>query len=183
MNILRSFHFSSNSLRSFLKICCRRSETFFDIYEEVAGVFKEFLLPIFSYVVIGLGVFYIFFYDRNVDSKNLPTCPESEMVVIGYRNGKPMKICDQTYTFIAHDFNYSCTMTKGKEYGALVFARSPLAKDMTWVTERQAVSYAEEAAPAYAHCNFGQISPTFIQMGYLDKGDGSKLTHTQTMGF
>ena len=124
---------------------------------------------------------YVFATDTG--SENLPTCHDSEKIVIGYRDGKPMKICDQTYTFIAQDFNYSCAMTKGKEYAALTFARSSVAKDVLRVPEEQAVSYAESLASEDAHCSFGKLSPTFIQMGYLDKGDGSKLTHTQTMGF
>lgn len=116
-------------------------------------------------------------------SENLPTCPDSEKIIVGYRDGKPMKICDQTYTFFAQDFNYSCAMTNGKEFGALTFARSSVAKDVLRLSEKQAVSYAERLAPTDAHCVFGKLNPKYVQMGYSGKGDGSKLTHTQTMGF
>lgn len=114
---------------------------------------------------------------------NLPTCPDGEKVTIGYRNGKPMKLCDQTYTFIHQDINYSCYLSDGKDSGTLGFVRSSTAKEVLKFSESQTVEYVRNLNYPNTNCNYGKLSPEYIQLGYTGKGDGSKLTHTKTLGF
>lgn len=119
-------------------------------------------------------------FGSNTSSENLPTCSDSEKIIIGYRNGKPMKICDQTYTFIFQDWNYSCMLTANKDSGTLGFARG-VGKTLG-LSEKDAVATVNKN-DSETSCNLGRLSPEFIQKWYSGKGDGSVLTHTKTLGF
>lgn len=121
---------------------------------------------------------YVFGSDTSSD--NLPTCSDSEKVIIGYRDGKPMKLCDQTYTFIFQDWNYSCMLTGNKDSGTLGFARG-VGKSLG-LSERDSIATVNQAKYEPS-CDLGRLSPEFIQKWYDGKGDGSVLTHTKTLGF
>ncbi len=155
------------------------------------GIIKNIYETIFnneSGVLSGIFIVCIFLYlghswiQRDTAMKNLPTCPDNEKVTIGYRNGKPMKLCDQTLTFIAQDFNYSCILSGNGDYGTLGFARSAIVKEIN-VSEVDAVLMINKSITDKSGCNFGRLTPSFIQMGYTGAGDKSHLTHTKTMGF
>lgn len=119
-------------------------------------------------------------FGSDTSSENLPTCPDSEKIIIGYRDGKPMKICDQTYTFIFQDWNYSCMLTDNKDSGTLGFARG-VGKSLG-LNEKDSVITVKQM-DATTSCDLGRLSPEFIQQWYNGKGDGSVLTHTETLGF
>ena len=119
-------------------------------------------------------------FGSDTSSENLPTCPDSEKIIIGYRDGKPMKICDQTYTFIFQDWNYSCMLTNNKDSGTLGFARG-VGKSLG-LNEKDSIATVNQM-DATTSCDLGRLSPEFIQKWYSGKGDGSVLTHTETLGF
>ena len=146
----------------------------------------EFIFPFALIVFCVWGIIDIapkimhYFSETNTGSDNLPTCPDSEKVIIGYRDGKPMKLCDQTYTFIFQDWNYSCMLTNNKDSGTLGFARS-VGKSLG-LNEKDSIAAVNQMEAATS-CDLGRLSPEFIQKGYDGKGDGSVLTHTKTLGF
>lgn len=143
----------------------------------IAMIFLVFCLNLIKKFVPQI-VNYVFGSDTG--SENLPTCPDSEKIIIGYRNGKPMKLCDQTYTFIFQDWNYSCMLTDNKDSGTLGFARG-VGKSLG-LNEKDSVITVKQM-DATTSCDLGRLSPEFIQQWYNGKGDGSVLTHTETLGF
>ena len=120
-----------------------------------------------------------YLFGADTSSSNLPTCPDSEKIIIGYRNGEPMKICDQTYTFIFQDWNYSCMLTGNKDSGSLGFARSS-AKSLG-LSETDAIAIGRNMETSVS-CDLGRISPELVRSWYSGKGDGSILTHSKTLG-
>ena len=120
-----------------------------------------------------------YIFGSDTSSENLPTCPDSEKIIIGYRDGKPMKICDQTYTFIFQDWNYSCMLTDNKDSGSLGFARG-VGKSLG-LTEKDSIAVGRNMDSSVS-CDLGRISPELIQSWFSGKGDGSTLTHSKTLG-
>lgn len=120
-----------------------------------------------------------YIFGSDTSSENLPTCPDSEKIIIGYRDGKPMKICDQTYTFIFQDWNYSCMLTDNKDSGALGFARG--VGKSRGLTEKESIDGFRNT-DSYSSCDLGRISPELVRSWYIGKGDGSTLTHSKTLG-
>ena len=142
-------------------------------------VIREYLDYIAIFILIVLLAWGMIGNRFNSGSENLPTCPDSEKIIIGYRNGKPMKICDQTYTFIFQDWNYSCMLTNNKDSGSLGFARG-VGKSLG-LTEKDSIAVGRNMDSSVS-CDLGRISPELIQSWFSGKGDGSTLTHSKTLG-